>query len=186
MNYGVVPDVGLYTICRWPCTHLLMVRAATDTATPSLESNIGSFTKAIGYRRSEHFRCWKFPAGRTPGIWGAATFRRSCRFGSKRAKESGLRTEAAVTGLIRAPEIGRWFTGILVQYQVLSNLTPGVELFHGTSQQAGQSAQTGFNLGMVWDLSDLEHIMFSAGPAFGGPNQLQGYFAYQLTFGPYP
>ena len=162
-----------------------MVRAATATATPSLESNIGSFTKAIGYRRLEHFRCWKFPAGRTPGIWGAGTFRRSCRFGSKRAKESGLRTEAAVTGSIQALGIGiGGLPASLIQCQVLSNLDPGVELFHGTSQQAGQSAQTGFNLGMVWDLSDLQHIMFSAGPAFGGPNQLQGYFAYQLTFGP--
>jgi len=77
-----------------------------------------------------------------------------------------------------------WFNGIVIQYQVLPNLAPGLEIFHGTSQQAGQSAQTGFNLGMVWDLSDVQHIMFSAGPAFGGPNQLQGYFAYQLTFGP--
>lgn len=79
-----------------------------------------------------------------------------------------------------------WFTGIVIQYQVLANLAPGVELFHGTSQQAGQPEQTGFNLGMVWDLSGVQHIMFSAGPAFGGPNQLQGYLAYQLTFGPYP
>ena len=77
-----------------------------------------------------------------------------------------------------------WFTGIVIQRQVLPNLAPGLEIFHGTSQQAGESAETGFNLGMVWDLSDLQHIMFSAGPAFGGPNQLQGYFAYQLTFGP--
>ena len=77
-----------------------------------------------------------------------------------------------------------WFTGIVVQRQVLPNLAPGLEIFHGTSQQAGQSAETGFNLGMVWDLSDVQHIMLSAGPAFGGPNQLQGYFAYQLTFGP--
>ena len=42
-----------------------------------------------------------------------------------------------------------WFNGIVVQCQVLRNLTPGVELFHGTSQNRGQSAQTGFNLGMV-------------------------------------
>jgi hypothetical protein len=77
-----------------------------------------------------------------------------------------------------------WFSGIVIQRQVLPSLAPGLEIFHGTSQQAGQSAQTGFNLGMVWDLSDIQHIMFSAGPAFGGPNQLQGYFAYQLTFGP--
>lgn len=77
-----------------------------------------------------------------------------------------------------------WFNGIVIQYQVFSNLAPGLEIFHGTSQQVGQSAETGFNLGMVWDLSDVQHIMLSAGPAFGGPNQLQGYFAYQLTFGP--
>jgi hypothetical protein len=77
-----------------------------------------------------------------------------------------------------------WFTGIVIQRQILPNLAPGLEIFHETSQQAGQSAETGFNLGMVWDLSDVQHIMFSAGPAFGGPNQLQGYFAYQLTFGP--
>ena len=79
-----------------------------------------------------------------------------------------------------------WFTGIVVQRQVLSNLALGVEPFHGTSQQTGQSAETGFNLGMVWDRSDVQHIMLSAGPAFAGPNQLQGYFAYQLTFGPNP
>jgi hypothetical protein len=77
-----------------------------------------------------------------------------------------------------------WFSGIVIQRQVLANLAPGLEILHGTSQRAGQSAQTGFNLGMVWDVSDVQHIMFSAGPAFGGPNQLQGYFAYQLTFGP--
>jgi hypothetical protein len=75
-----------------------------------------------------------------------------------------------------------WFTGIVIQRQVLPNLAPGLELFHGTSRQGGQAAQTAFNLGLVWDLSDLQHIIFSAGPAFGGPNQLHGYFAYQLKF----
>jgi len=79
-----------------------------------------------------------------------------------------------------------WFTGLVIQREVLPNLTPCIEIFHGTSQQTGQPEETGFNLGMVWDLSGTQHIMFSAGPAFGGPNQLQGYFAYQLTFGPNP
>jgi hypothetical protein len=76
-----------------------------------------------------------------------------------------------------------WFTGLVLQRQILPNLTPGIEIFHETSQQTDQPDQTGFNLGMVWDLSDVQRIMFSAGPAFGGPNQLQEYFAYQLTFG---
>jgi hypothetical protein len=38
--------------------------------------------------------------------------------------------------------------------------------------------------GMMWQIGNLQHIIFCTGPAFGGPNQLQGYFTYQLTFGP--
>jgi hypothetical protein len=45
-----------------------------------------------------------------------------------------------------------WFTGIVIQRQVFPNLAPGLEIFHGTSQQAGQSAETGLNLGIVWGL----------------------------------
>jgi hypothetical protein len=49
---------------------------------------------------------------------------------------------------------------------------------------AGGSRETGINLGLIWDLSDTQHIVLSAGPAIEGSNQLQGYFAYELTFGP--
>jgi hypothetical protein len=63
-----------------------------------------------------------------------------------------------------------WFNGIVLRYQALSNLASGLEIFHGTSQQVSQSAQTGFNRDGL-GLSDLRHIMFSAGPVFGGPNQ---------------
>jgi hypothetical protein len=91
--------------------------------------------------------------------------------------------EEEVIGSTRFSNRNWWFTGIVIQRQILPNLAPGLEI-HGTSQQAGQSAESGSNLGMMWDLSEVQHIMFSAGPSFGGPNQLQGYFAYQLTFGP--
>jgi hypothetical protein len=40
------------------------------------------------------------------GILVPNTYRHSCRYGFKRAKENGLRTEAAITGSIQAPEIG--------------------------------------------------------------------------------
>jgi hypothetical protein len=75
-----------------------------------------------------------------------------------------------------------WFTGMVVQCRVAAGLTPGVELFHGTSQIVGGPRELGLNFGLVWDLSSLQHLMFSAGPALEGSNQLQGYFAYQLTF----
>jgi hypothetical protein len=76
------------------------------------------------------------------------------------------------------------FTGLVIQRQVLPNLTPGIEIFHGTSQEVGGPRETDINLGLIWDLSDTHHIILSAGPTIEGSNQLQGYFAYQLTFGP--
>ena len=78
-----------------------------------------------------------------------------------------------------------WFSGLVIQRQVLPTLTPGLEIFHGTSQVVGGPHETGINVGLIWDLSDTQHIVLSAGPAIGGSNQLQGYFAYELTFGPH-
>jgi hypothetical protein len=77
-----------------------------------------------------------------------------------------------------------WFTGLVVQCEVVRGVTPGVEVFHGTSQVIGGPRELGLNFGLIWDLSEVQHMMFSAGPALEGTNQLQGYFAYQLTFGP--
>lgn len=82
------------------------------------------------------------------------------------------------------PQNHNWyFTGLVIQRQVLPNLTPGIEIFHGIEEEVGGPHATGINLGLIWDLSDTQHILLSAGPAFEGPNQLQGYFAYILTFG---
>jgi hypothetical protein len=77
-----------------------------------------------------------------------------------------------------------WFTGLVVQCEVLPGVTPGIEVFHGTSQVIGGPREVGLNFGLIWDLGELQHVIFSAGPALEGTNQLQGYFAYQLTFGP--
>jgi hypothetical protein len=74
------------------------------------------------------------------------------------------------------------FSGLVIERQILPNLTPGVEFFHGTSQVIGGPSETGMNLGLIWDLSDVQHIVLSAGPGFEGSTQLQGYFAYELTF----
>jgi len=40
-----------------------------------------------------------------------------------------------------------------------------------------------FNVGMVLDISDLQHLLVSAGHALGS-QAAQAYLAYQLTFGP--
>jgi hypothetical protein len=75
-----------------------------------------------------------------------------------------------------------WFTGVVLQCNVAVDITTGIELFHGTSQVIGGPREFGL-VGLIWDLSEFQHVMFSAGPALEGSNELQGYFAYQLTFG---
>ena len=75
-----------------------------------------------------------------------------------------------------------WYAGLVIQRRMLASLTPGFEFFHGTSEEVDGQREIGLNFGLIWDLSDTQHLMFSAGPAIQGSNQMQGYFAYQLTF----
>jgi len=77
-----------------------------------------------------------------------------------------------------------WYSGVVIQRQVMPSLTPGFEFFHGTSQEVGEPGEIGLNFGMIRDFSSLQHVIFSAGPAIQESNRLQGYFGYQLTFGP--
>jgi hypothetical protein len=74
------------------------------------------------------------------------------------------------------------YLGWQVQRELLANVNVGLEVFHTTVREQGGEAETRFNVGMVLDLSDLQHLLFSAGRGLQGPNQFQGYVAYQLTF----
>jgi len=78
---------------------------------------------------------------------------------------------------------GSWYVGWQAQYQFGGWLAVGAEVYHGMAGQDGAPTDTRFNLGLVADLSELQHLLFSAGHAFTGPSA-QAYLAYQLTFGP--
>jgi len=76
-----------------------------------------------------------------------------------------------------------WFIGWHLEVR-LGPVSPGLEVFHQTSQHEGESGETRFNLGAVLDLSDLHHILASAGRTLEtGQPAFQWYLAYQLTFG---
>src|ERR1700683_2703862 len=120
------------------------------------------------------------------GILGMGTFRLFCRYGSRRAWANGPRIGGGYWINPGPSNHNWWFTGFVVQREVLPHLTPGIEFFHGTSQVVGGPHETGINLGLIWDFTDTQHIVLSAGPAIEGPNQLQGYLAYALTFATNP
>lgn len=76
-----------------------------------------------------------------------------------------------------------WYTGAVVQRQLVEGFALGAEIYHGTPRQEGLQGDTRFNVGLVVDLSSLHHVLVSAGHAIGA-NAVQGYVAWQLTFGP--
>ena len=76
------------------------------------------------------------------------------------------------------------FMGLLVQRKVADYLTLGTEVFHETVQERGGKSSTFINPGGVWDLNELEHILFSAGHTVQWKSGFQAYVAIQFTFGP--
>ena len=82
-----------------------------------------------------------------------------------------------------------WFFGWLLQHQITDNLALGTEVFYQTSNMVGRNASTGFNVGGVYDFTEHNHLLFSAGrggiayavdgPAVGYP--MTYYLAFQWT-----
>jgi hypothetical protein len=78
-----------------------------------------------------------------------------------------------------------WFAGVGVTRELTPEWTIGVEVFHSTPTERGEKDSTGFNLGVVYNISDAHHILFSAGRNISHAtenNSLSGYIGYQLTF----
>ena len=77
------------------------------------------------------------------------------------------------------------FFGAVLQKQVLPNVLIGAEVFHQTVYQTDfPNVGTAFNIGMVIDFNENQHLLFSAGRSIEGPIGFQCYIAYQFTFGP--
>lgn len=75
------------------------------------------------------------------------------------------------------------YAGMVAQNQVRENLLLGGEIFHRTSTQVGEPANTGFNVGAAFDFSEQHHLLLSVGRSIQGPAEFQIYLAYQFTFG---
>lgn len=77
-----------------------------------------------------------------------------------------------------------WFVGWQVSRHLTDNVAVGAEVFHTTPQQEEGPSETRFNIGLVVDVTEHQHVLFSAGRGLQGPNDFQGYLAYQWTWGP--
>lgn len=76
-----------------------------------------------------------------------------------------------------------WFFGLVLQYRISSRLALGAEILHETVKDTAGESDTQCHVGVVFDASDTDHLLFSVGPTIQGPSGFQGYVAFLWTFG---
>ncbi len=77
-----------------------------------------------------------------------------------------------------------WSFGWQVQRRISERATLGGEAFYSTADRIGGSNSLRSNVGVVLNITEHDHLLLSAGHSIVGERALQGYLAYQLTFGP--
>jgi hypothetical protein len=88
-----------------------------------------------------------------------------------------------------------WYFGWQLQRKVSDSLALGAELFHQTISLTsgpgsvgfplGSEDATGFNVGAIYDLTEHDHLLFSAGRGLqnaAATNEFSYYFSYQWTY----
>ena len=75
------------------------------------------------------------------------------------------------------------FVGWQIQNQVLNDLSIGAEVNYKSPEEEGGKSETRFNFGLIYDLNEHNHILFSAGRSISGNVKAQIYLGYQLTLG---
>lgn len=77
------------------------------------------------------------------------------------------------------------YVGIAVWREITEALHVGAEVFHQTPNVVNEPATTGFNVGLIYDVSDNWHLLSSVGTGAQNrtaTNQLSYYAGLQLTF----
>ncbi len=77
-----------------------------------------------------------------------------------------------------------WFMGWQVQRKITDAFALGLEVFHETPKTQSSGSDTVVQLGAIYDFSETYHLLAAVGHTVQGTSALQGYLAFQVTFGP--
>jgi hypothetical protein len=78
-----------------------------------------------------------------------------------------------------------WFSGVGVLRELDPNWTVGGELYYSSPDATGVKHTMGFNLGFIYNINDIYHVLFSAGRNLinaRDTNQFSTYIGMQFTF----
>jgi hypothetical protein len=77
-----------------------------------------------------------------------------------------------------------WYSGWLLQRNIFNWLSLGAEAFHITRPATDGQDETGYNVGAIFNFSEIHHFICSAGTDIQGPANFFFYAAYLITWGP--
>ena len=185
VNYGAVEDLQLHLIA--PITYARPARGTaaygygdTELGTKFRFLHEGDTRPQIGV-----FPLVEIPTGDSARGLGAGEFQVFLPLWVQ--KSAGPFTSYGGGGYWVNPGPGNrnwWFVGWHLEAK-LGAVSPGFEAFYGTSRREGEPGEGRLNAGTTIDLSDLHHLLFSAGRTLEvGAPAFQWYAAYQLTIGP--
>jgi hypothetical protein len=184
LNYGVVPEVQL---------HLIAPLAYDVPPDGSSHYGYGDTELGVKYRFVEEtnylpqvgiFPLLEMPTGSARDNLGIGHWQAFLPLWLQKSWGSWTAYGGGGYGLNDFSGSKNWgFVGALLQKQILPNLAIGAEVYHQTAYQTDfPNYGTAFNVGLVLDLSERHHLLFSAGRSIDGPVDFQCYVAYQFTF----
>ena len=184
-NYGILTDVQF---------HLIMPYAFNKPEGGATERGYGDTETGIKYRfvndENTHFMIGTFPIVELPtgdSNKGLGTGHTTFFIPLWLEKGWGPWLTYGGGGFWRNPGAGNkdyWFFGWLVQRDLSKMLSVGTELFGQTKTTESGENRTGFNAGVIINLTEAHHLLFSAGCDFHGVNRFSAYAAYQYAFCP--
>lgn len=104
------------------------------------------------------------------------------------SKEFGRWTVFGGGGYNINPGVDRlnwWFTGIGATRELTPTWTVGAEIFHTTPTDRGAKDNTAFNIGVIYNISDVHHVMASVGRNIVNArenNEFSTFIGYQIVF----
>ncbi|HEY4246059.1 MAG TPA: hypothetical protein VGM64_04330 [Lacunisphaera sp.] len=183
VNYGVAPDLQLHVIAPVAFDAPAGATRHVGYGDTEVGAKYRFLEEADGIPQVAIFPLVEIPTGESSRGLGSGHTQLFLPVWLQ--KKFGSWTTYGGAGYWINPGVGNrnwWFTGWLLQKQVLANLTIGAEVFHETAQSVDGVSDTKANVGIIWDLDETRHLLASVGPTLQGPSGYQAYLALQFTF----
>ncbi len=184
VNYGAVPDLQIHLIAPLQYARPAGGSAAYGYGDTELGAKLRFVHEGDVVPQVGTFPLLELPTGDSARGLGAGQLQAFLPLWLQKSIGPLLMYGGGGYWINPGPGNHNWLFGGFHLEAKLGSFSPGFEIFHGTSRHEGEPGETRFNVGAVIDVTDVHHILMSAGRSLdAGMPAFQWYLAYQLTIG---